>query len=82
MILKILFVQMKCRYPGEHAMEARAVVDEITLDESPSVLEDLTETLVDDSLDSWAWVTIEVPEEAVKAQLFPKQEPIQGDVKN
>lgn len=71
---RLLILQRKCRYPGEHAPEVFAVVDEWTLDENPSWWP--TEVAkhrdaVGGDADAWAEVEIDLPMSAVRAALYP-----------
>ena len=72
--VRLLILQRKCRYPGEHAPEVLSVVDEWTLDENPSwwTAEVAKHKAAQgDDADAWAEVEVEMPLAEIQAALYP-----------
>lgn len=72
MLVYVLFGQRVCRYPGEYAPEALAVMTEYDVDENPDYLpEEERKFRADKSLASVQLVALEVDERAICEILAP-----------
>ena len=81
MDLYVLIGQRKERYEGEYGLEALAVATEADRDGNPEYLSDcLQENKSSDEFDALAIVTLKVSGDAVRAILYPNQEPVHAKV--
>lgn len=73
---RLLVLQRKCWYPGEHAPEVLSVVDEWTLDENPewwSSEVTKQKASIGDEADAWAEVDIHLPASVIERALYPER---------
>lgn len=81
MILKVLFIQRKCRYEGELAPEAVACQDEYGDEENPEYLKSEFEKYQEyPDVESLAVVDIEISLHEMRKILKPVVQKIQGKV--
>lgn len=83
MYVTLLVLHRKESYPGQHAPEVVAVVDEWILDENPdwwTAEIERQKGLVRDDASAWAEVTISFPTEALMSALYPKSEEIPATI--
>lgn len=76
MEIKLLVVQRKERYAGEHSPEILAVADENVLDDNPEWWDDeiksQLEAIGESDIDAWTVITATIPTEALHAALYPQ----------
>jgi hypothetical protein len=82
MRIYVLFGQRKCRYEGEYAPEALAVIDEFGMDENPKYLEEKKEECVlSNDFVSLDIIPVEIPSKDIRTRLGLDQIPLLGVVK-
>lgn len=81
MILKVIFVQRKCRYDGEFAPEAMECMTEYAYEDNPEWIENkLTLYKKNDEFTSAEIIDINIDENKVLGILFPAKDPINGKI--
>lgn len=84
MILKVLFIQRKEAYEGQHAPEAVAVVDEFTYDENPQAFHSECEVIIADignELAGHEVIDIEVDQSEIRRRILGETHPLSGVLK-
>lgn len=81
MNLHILMGQRKCRYEGQYAPEAIAVMDDNGYEDNPEYLDGLLQEHQDsDEFIALAIIVVNVSTQAIERRLTPQLPPIQGKV--
>jgi len=83
MILKVIFVQRKCNWPGEYAPEAMECMTEYDYEQNPEWLDSkLREYKTDENNEFTAAkiVNIKVNQDQISAILNPVNKPIEGTI--
>jgi len=81
MVFNILVGQRKCRYPGQYAPEALAVMDDNANDDNPEFLaESHQDYRATGEFDSLAIIRVRVDDKEIDKALNPTTEIIGGDV--